>query len=317
MKPLISTAANYQLPIYMSKKPTVLITGASGYVGRHLQKQLALQGYKIRTLTTKRINSNVEDCFYWDPATEEVNRNAFESLDYIIHLAGASIGTGRWTKKRKQLIIDSRVKSTKLLFKKIKLYRVPLKAFISASAIGYYGSITSDTIFDETAPAANDFLGDVCQKWETAADKFHKVGIRTVKVRTGVVLSQDAPTLRKMLLPIKLGIGSALGDGKQYMPWIHVDDLCEIYLKAIEDQSFSGAYNAVAPQHITNKEMMRTLAKTMRKPFWFPSIPAFILRLILGEKSDLLLKGSRITPKRLVENDFQFKFPELKKLTII
>lgn len=300
----------------MSKQPTILITGASGYIGRHLQQQLVLKGYKIRTLTTQILKSNVEDCFYWNPATEEVNRKAFESLDYIIHLAGANIGTGRWTKKQKQLITDSRVKTTELLYKKVVLYKTPLKAFISASATGYYGSVTSDVIFDESSPAAHDFLGNVCRDWETAADMFHEADIRTVKIRTGIVLSKDSPVLQKMLIPIKLGIGSSLGSGKQYMPWIHVDDLCDIYLKAIEDESCSGAYNAVAPQHITNRELTKTLAKKIGKPFWFPSIPVWILKLMLGEKSVLLLKGSRVNPQKLCERDFQFKYTAIDQIII-
>lgn len=295
---------------------TVLITGASGYIGRHLQQKLAEKGYAIRTLTTQKINSNVEDCFYWNPETGEVNKKAFESVDYIIHLAGASIGTHRWTEQRKKLITESRINSTKLLFNKIKLYKIPLKAFISASAIGYYGSVTNDTIFDEESPAADDFLGKVCMDWEIAASRFSNAGIRTVKVRTGVVLSKDAPALKKMLMPIKLGIGSPLGNGKQYMPWIHIDDLCNIYLRAIEDESFSGAYNAVAPQQITNREMMKTLAKIHHKPFMLPSVPAFLLKLMLGEMAVIILKGSRVVPKRLIEEGFLFQHTDITKLIL-
>lgn len=295
---------------------TVLITGASGYIGRHLQHKLTEKGYAIRTLTTQKINSNVEDCFYWNPETGDVNKKAFESVDYIIHLAGASIGTHRWTEQRKKLITESRVKSTKLLFSKIKLYKIPLKAFISASATGYYGSVTNDTIFDEESPAADDFLGKVCHDWEMAADKFSNAGIRTVKLRTGVVLSKDAPALKKMLMPIKLGIGSPLGSGRQYMSWIHIEDLCNIYIRAIEDEGFSGAYNAVAPQQITNREMMKTLAKIHHKPYWFPPVPAFILKMMLGEMAVIILKGSRVTPKRLIEKGFQFQHSDITKLML-
>ena len=291
---------------------TVLITGASGYIGRHLKEKLTKKGYRVRTLTTNLLHSNVEDCFFWNPDTEDINRKALESVDYIIHLAGASIGT-RWTKKHKKLILDSRVNSAKLLFDKIHLYKIPLTAFISASATGYYGSVTKDEIFDENSPTAHDFLGNVCEDWENAADRFTAAGIRTVKIRTGVVLSEDAPALRKMLLPIKLGIGSPLGNGRQYMPWIHIDDLCDIYLKAIEDESFSGAYNAVAPQHITNREMMRTLAKMLHKPFWLPPVPAFILKFLFGEMAVIILKGSRVVPKRLIEEGFQFKYTDIAK----
>ncbi|MDD4490572.1 MAG: TIGR01777 family oxidoreductase [Paludibacter sp.] len=300
----------------MAKKKTVLITGSSGYISGHLQQKLKAKGYKVRTLTTNMLNSNVEDCFYWNPETEDINRKAFDSVDYIIHLAGTNIGSGRWTKKRKQLIINSRVNSARFLFNKVQLYKVPLKAFISASATGYYGTVTSDTIFDEEAPAAHDFLGNVCQQWENEADRFKELGIRSVKIRTGIVLSNDSPTLKKMLLPIKLCIGSPLGSGKQYMPWIHIDDLCEIYLKAIEDKTFTGAYNAVAPQHITNKELMKTLSKKLKKPFWLPSTPAFVLRILFGEKALLLLKGSRVKPKKLMEAGFEYRFPEVRQILL-
>ena len=295
----------------MAKQRTVLITGASGYISGHLQQKLKANGYRVRTLTTNLLNSNVEDCFYWNPDNEDINRKAFDSVDYIVHLAGASIGGGRWTNKRKQLIIDSRVNSTKLLFDKVQLYKVPLKAFISASATGYYGAITTETVFDEDSPPSTDFLGSVCVRWEAAADMFQELGIRTVKIRTGVVLSKDAPALQKMLLPVKLGIGSPLGSGKQYMPWIHIDDLCSIYLKAIQDKTFSGAYNAVAPQHITNKELMKTLAKVYQRPFWFPKVPGFILKIMLGKMADILLKGSRVEPKKLMEKEFNYNIPEI------
>lgn len=298
----------------MSK--TVLITGASGYIGRHLQQRLAEKGYAIRTLTTQKINSNVEDCFYWNPETGEVNKKAFESVDYIIHLAGASIGTHRWTEQRKKLIRESRVKSTELLFTKINLYKIPLKAFITASATGYYGSVTSDIIFDEESPAADDFLGNVCYDWEKTADLFSNAGIRTVKIRTGVVFSKDAPALKKILLPVKLGIGSPLGTGRQYMPWIHIEDLCNIYLRAIEDEGFSGAYNAVAPQQITNREMMKTLAKIHHKPFWVPPVPAFVFKMMLGEMAVIILKGSRVVPKRLIEEGFLFQYTDITKLIL-
>lgn len=300
----------------MAKQKTVLITGASGYISGHLQQKLKTKGYKVRTLTTNMLNSNVEDCFYWNPENQDINRKAFDSVDYIIHLAGTNIGSGRWTKKRKKLILDSRVNSTKFLFNRVQLYKIPLKAFISASATGYYGTVTSDAIFDEEAPAAHDFLGNVCFQWESEADRFKELGIRTLKIRTGLVLSNDAPAMKKMLIPIKLCMGSSLGSGKQYVPWIHLDDLCEIYLRAIEDKTFTGAYNAVAPQHTTNKELMKTLSKKLKKPFWLPSVPAFLLKIIFGEMANLLLKGSRVEPKKLMEAGFEYRFPEVKQILL-
>lgn len=301
----------------MAKKRTVLITGASGYISGHLQQKLRTQGYQVRTLTTNMLKSNVEDCFYWNPENQDINRKAFDAVDYIIHLAGTNIGAGRWNKNRKQEILDSRVNTTRFLFEKVQLYKIPLKAFITASATGFYGTVTSDTVFDEESPAAHDFLGNTCFLWENEAERFqNELGIRTAKIRTGIVLSNDAPALKKMLMPVKLGLGSPLGSGKQYMPWIHIDDLCEIYLKAIENKSFSGAYNAVAPQHITNREMMKTLSKILKKPFWFPAVPAFILKILFGEMADILLKGSRVEPKKLIEAGFEYRFPEVGQILL-
>ena len=241
-----------------------------------------------------------------------LQKKAIDEADYIIHLAGANIGDKRWTDKRKQLIIDSRVKSAQLLFDTIKDRNKILKAFISASAIGYYGAITSDKIFTETDPAANDFLGETCRLWEQSAGQFNGLGIRTVKIRTGVVLTSQGGALAKMVAPVKIGIGSALGSGKQYLPWIHIEDLCEIYLKAIEDIQMKGPYNAVAPENKTNKEFTHSLAQALNKPFWFPNIPALILKLFFGKMSDMLLKGSRVSSEKIIASDFTFKFPDIE-----
>ncbi len=157
-----------------------------------------------------------------------------------------------------------------------------------------------------------DFLGETCNSWEQAADKFSGIGVRTVKIRTGVVLSKEGGALSKLLLPVKLGLASAIGTGKQYMPWIHLDDLCDIYIQAIEDQALSGAYNAVAPEPITNKEFTRKMAQALHKPFWFPNIPAFVMKMLLGEMSTMLLKGSRVSSEKIQAAGYTFQFPELE-----
>lgn len=290
----------------------ILITGATGLIGQHLQALLIEKGYAIRTLTTQKVKSDGKQSFFWQPSANFIDENAFKDVDYIIHLAGASIGEGRWTKRRKTAILDSRVNTTRLLFEKVRHLSIPLKAFISASATGIYGSKTSETIFDEYSPVANDFLGDVCHQWEKAANAFSSIGIRTVTVRTGVVISKNAPALQKMLLPIKYGIGSPLGNGRQYMPWIHLDDLCRVYLRAVEDEQFTGSYNAVAPRHYTNREWMRTLARQTGKAFWFPPVPGFMLKLILGEMAIIILEGSRVHPRRLLAVGFEFHHRELE-----
>ena len=294
----------------------VLITGASGFVGKSLTRLLKETGYEVRMLTTRRGLTEREGFFYWNPATLEIDAKALEGVDYIIHLAGSSIGAGRWTNKRKQEIEESRISSTSLLYNKVKELKIDLKAFISASATGYYGSSTSETIFDEYSPAGNDFLARVCVDWEKAADRFQQEGIRTVKVRTGVVLAKGAPALEKMLLPIKLGIGGPLGNGRQYMPWIYLHDLCRMYLRAIEDESMSGAWNAVTPHHISNRQLMKSLAHKIRKPFFFPPVPAFILKILLGEMAIIITDGNRVTPRRFNASGFKYEVETIDDLKL-
>jgi uncharacterized protein len=291
---------------------TVLISGGSGLVGRHLCKRLKEIGFNVNILSTTRYKADGITSFFWDIDKKYLDKKAIEDVDYVIHLAGVNIGDKRWTTKRKELIIDSRVKSAQLIFDLIKNNNKTLKAFVTASAVGYYGAITSDKIFTETDPAANDFLGETCKLWEQAADQFNEIGIRTVKIRTGVVLTKQGGALAKMVTPVKMGIGSALGNGKQYLPWIHIEDLCQIYIKAIEDIEMKGAYNAVAPDGRTNKEFTHKLARTLNKPFWFSNVPAFVLKMLFGKMSDILLLGSRVSSAKIIGMNFTFKFANLE-----
>jgi uncharacterized protein (TIGR01777 family) len=290
----------------------ILISGGSGLIGSYLSAKLKEKGFEVSILSSSKHQASGDTVYYWNIEQKEIDRQAVEEADYIIHLAGANIGDKRWTKKRKQLIRDSRIKSAQLLFEKVKNKQKPLKAFISASAVGYYGAITSETIYKESDPAAEDFLGETCRLWEQSADQFHELGVRVVKIRTGLVLSKQGGALSKMEIPIKMRIGSALGNGKQYMPWIHLEDLCNIYLKAIEDHDMQGAYNAVTPDNITNKEFIHALARHLKKPLWLPDIPGFILKFLLGEMSDLVLKGSRVSAEKITNKNFTFKFPGLE-----
>ena len=295
---------------------SVLLTGSTGLGGKLLVRVLKDAGFSVRRLTTRRELAVQEGYFLWNPAAKEADDRAFEGVEYIIHLAGSSIGNGRWTARRKKDILESRTLTAELLLAKVSQLQLPLKAFVSASATGYYGSATTETIYDEYSPAGRDFLADVCVQWEKAADRFQSAGIRTVKMRTGVVLAKGAPALEKMLLPIKSGLGGPLGNGRQYMPWIHLDDLCRLYLRAICDESMSGAWNAVAPEHITNRELMRTLARKLGKPFLFPPVPAFMLRLLLGEMAVIVTDGSRVSSRRLKATGFEFKVATLDDIEV-
>ncbi|RXQ89066.1 TIGR01777 family protein [Ancylomarina salipaludis] len=294
----------------------VLISGGTGLVGKALCNKLQAKAYDVAILSRHKNTNSPYKCFYWNPNEDKIDSEAIASSDYIIHLAGANIAEKRWTPQRKKIILESRIQSAKLIFDEVQKQQKNLKAFISASAVGYYGSITSEQIFSEGDKAANDFLGRTCQQWEEAANQFNELGIRTTILRTGLVLNKQGGALSKMIIPVKLGLASALGNGKQYLPWIHIDDLCEIYIKAIEDNTMKGAYNAVAPEHQTNLSFTQTLAQVLKKPFWFPNIPTFLIKSLLGEMSELLLTGSRISASKLLSTGFTYKFPKLDKALV-
>lgn len=287
----------------------VLISGGSGLVGKALCRKLQAKGYDVAILS--RTNKDEFKTYLWDPQNNIIDPEAIASSDYIIHLAGANIAKKRWSSSRKKIILDSRVKSANLIFNEVKKQNKNLKAFISASAVGYYGAITSDKIFTEEDDASDDFLGQTCKKWEQAAKQFETLDIRTTILRTGLVLNKQGGALSKMSIPVKLGLASALGTGKQYIPWLHIDDLCEIYIKAIEDNQMEGVFNAVAPDFQTNKSFTKALAKVHSKPYFLTKTPAFILKSTLGEMSNLLLKGSRVSSEKLIKIGFTFKFSKL------
>ncbi len=290
----------------------ILIAGGSGLVGRKLTDVLQEQGYQVAWLSRNlslKADVPIYECNYY---SGKIDREAIKSADIIIHLAGANVGEARWSKKRQKLILDSRVKTAELIFNTLKDVEYQLKTFVSASAVGYYGAVTTENIFTEESAAGNDFLSNVCQHWERAADAFNVLGVRVVKVRCGVVLSKKGSVLEKIIPPFKFGIKVVLGSGKQYMPWIHIKDLCNIYLKAVEDENMQGVYNAVAPEHIFYRDFMKQLKLYFGHVFLNIKIPAFALRLVFGKMAILLLEGSRVESQKIVKSGFQFNFPTLK-----
>jgi uncharacterized protein (TIGR01777 family) len=287
----------------------VLITGGSGLIGRRLSFLLKSRGYEVRILSRSNNPKNSYKTFLWNISEKTINDSAFEDLNHIIHLAGAGIADKRWSEKRKKEIIASRVASTNLLYNTVKRLKTPLDSFISASATGYYGAITSETIFEEKDKPAKDFLGKVCSLWEDSIFQFNEIKIRTVALRTGIVLSKDGGALKKMKTPVI----TSLGNGKQYMPWIHIDDLCELYIKAIEDQEFKGAFNAVSSEHISNLSFSKKISKIFNYPFLALGAPSFILQIVFGEMSTIILNGSRISANKIKQAGFKFKFENLEK----
>jgi len=286
---------------------TILITGGTGLVGQHLYKKLIDKNYAVRILTR---NPNNDTEFYWNIDTNEIDEKALQDVSYIIHLAGAGIANKRWSSQRKKEIIDSRTKSTELLLQKIIQLKTPLKGFIAASAIGYYGAITSENIFKESDPPATDFLGDVCQHWEASSLKFRTLNISTTIIRTGIVLSKNGGALSKMNTPIAI---TPIASGKQYVPWIHIEDLTDLYIKAIEDPQFSGIYNAVAPETQTNFSFAKTLATKTKKIFIPFGVPAVVLKILFGEMLLMLTTGSRISTEKVKNAGFKFSYKNLSK----
>jgi uncharacterized protein (TIGR01777 family) len=270
---------------------------------------LKSRGYEVRILSRSNNPKNNYKTFVWNVSEQYINDSAFEGLTHIIHLAGAGIADKRWSEKRKKEIIASRVASTNLLYNTVKRLKTPLNSFISASATGYYGAVTSETIFEEKDKPAKDFLGKVCSLWEDSIFQFNEIKIRTVALRTGIVLSKDGGALKKMKTPVI----TSLGNGKQYMPWIHIDDLCELYIKAIEDQEFKGAFNAVSSEHISNLSFSKKISKIFNHPFLAIGAPSFILQIVFGEMSTIILNGSRISANKIKQAGFKFKFENLEK----
>lgn len=283
----------------------VLITGGTGLVGSRLTELLLEKNHEVIILSR---NPKEQNEFKWDIKNDFIDDKVFENIDYIIHLAGAGIADERWSDKRKKVIIDSRVETANLLFKKVKELNLNLKGFVSASGSGYYGAVTSDKIFKETDKPGNDFLGEVCQKWEDAAHQFKALKVPVTILRTGIVLSKTGGALEKMKTPII----SPLGSGNQYLPWIHIDDLAEMYIYTIEN-NIEGVFNAVAPEHHTSKTFSKALAKNINRPFIGVNVPSFSLKLMFGDMSQILLKGSRLSSKKIEKNGYPFRFKTLNK----
>jgi len=290
----------------------VLISGGTGSIGSLMADFLHRQGHEVGLLSRSKKNGGTYKTFQWNIKDNYLDPEALESCDYIIHLAGAGIADKAWSAGRKKEIIESRVLSTDLLYNQVKHHKTPLKAFISASAVGYYGQVTSDRTFTEKDKSANDFVGKTCFLWEQSAERFEELGIRTVRLRIGVVLMEKGGALEKMAQPVRMGVGSPLGSGKQYIPWIHVDDLIGMFYKALTGIDMSGAYNAVAPAPATNAEFTRILAQVLKKKLWLPNVPAFVLKALLGERASLVLKGSRVSSEKIEDSGFRFKYPSLQ-----
>jgi len=281
-------------------------------LGRSITELLLHNGYQVAWLTRKGAKSLPIKHFFWDIPNNEIDTKAIEFADIIIHLAGAGIADKPWKVARKQEIIDSRVDSTNLLVSALKQHNKKPELVLAASAVGYYGAITDTHVFVESDAPAADFLGTTTQLWELATDQFRALGIKTIQYRISAVLAPEGGALPKMMTPVKLGLGAALGNGKQWMPWIHISDLSRMFLFAIENDIKEGVYNAASPAKDNNKQFMRMLAKVLNRPFVLPPVPGIVMKLMLGEMADMVLKGSAVSTEKIQKTGFEFKYPELK-----
>jgi hypothetical protein len=289
----------------------ILISGSSGFIGKNLTEILKSKGYNIFKLVRKASEVGDKNIF-WNIEEEYIDEEKLENIDVVIHLAGENISGSRWTSDKKKKILDSRVLGTRLISKSISKLKNKPKVFISASAIGYYGNRGNETL-DENSSKGKGFLSDVCDKWESETKIAKIANIRTVNLRIGIVLSDLGGALEKMLLPFKIGVGGILGDGKQYMSWISIHDLVNIIIFCIENNNIVGPLNAVSPNPVTNYEFTKTLGQVLKRPTIFP-LPKFVGKIIFGEMGDeLLFSSTKVIPKKLKENKYNFIHNNLKE----
>ncbi len=294
-------------------KKTVLITGGTGLIGRRLTAMLLERDYRVSYLSRSNEKTYPDVSVYqWDIQKEAVDPRALDSMDYLIHLAGAGIADERWTVERKKVIVKSRTESIELLARIMKAQGQRPEAFVSSSAVGYYGADTGDEKHTEQSPPGSDFLADVTVKWEEAADCVRELGVRTVKLRTGVVLSDKGGALPQIAAPARFGLGAPLGDGTQWMSWIHIDDMCRLYIEALEKESWEGVYNGVATPPVTNAELTKLISHVLDRPQWIPKVPEFALDLAFGEMAEVVLGSSYVENTRLRTTDFKYQFPDLE-----
>ncbi len=294
---------------------TVIITGGTGLIGTALTRLLLERGYKVIILTRrpdKRSNGNVTYA-HWNVETQTVDKEAIQQADYIVHLAGANVGEKRWTAARKQEIIDSRTQSSELIFTALKNFPNKVKKVISASATGFYGEY-SDHTFTETDPPATDYLATTTHAWEQSISKVTGLDKKLVIFRTGIVLSKDGGALKEFYKPLRFGFATVLGSGEQFVPWIHIHDIVRLYFNAIVNDRLEGIYNAVAPNPVTNRELIISMARMAKgKSFMTTYVPSFALKLALGEMSVEVLKSVKASADKIQRTGFQYSYPTINE----
>lgn len=294
----------------------IMIIGATGSIGSKLCDKLQSQGDEVTVFTRNSDNAkiilpDVKNFIEWNYNEPEVWKNELNGKDAIVHLAGANLGAKRWSEKYKKLCYDSRVISTRKLVEALRFVDQKPKVFICSSAVGYYGN-RNDEVLDESSLSADNYLGKLCRDWEAEAAKVEEIGIRRVSVRTGLVLNKNEGLIKQMLPTFKMFLGGYLANGKQWFPWIHIDDIVGIYLHAIENERLRGAINGASPGIVRNEEFSKTLGKVMNRPSLFP-IPKFALKLVTGELGEYAVMGQRTSVEKIIKSGYRFMFENLEE----
>lgn len=296
---------------------TILITGGTGLIGKTLVPFLTAKEYQVIILTReKEDHTALPNVSYalWDIKKQEIDIAAVQNADYIIHLAGAGVVAHKWTKEYKKTIQESRTQSSALLVKTLRENKNEVKAIVSASAIGWYGTDKlNNKAFTEDDPPATDFLGETCRLWEASISEAEALNIRVCKIRTGIVLDKNGGALQEFIKPIKIGMAAILGSGKQMVSWVHIEDHCRIILQAIEHTNMSGSYNSVAPSPVTNKQLVLQAAEILKGKFFVAMhVPAFVLKLMMGDRSTEILKSTTVSCTKIKNTGFTFIYPSIK-----
>jgi len=287
----------------------ILVTGASGLVGSELLKQLHAAGHQLSVLSRSKNANSPHPVFTWDYGNDFLEEGALDGVDTIVHLAGAGVADEKWTQDRKTVILESRTQTSRLLYERLKKGNHQVKTLVAASAIGIYGSDLDNSRKNESSPVGHDFLAHVTDAWELSTRRVSELGIRVVQLRIGVVLSHEGGALVKLLEP---PVAAGLGKGKQYMSWIHIDDVVGIAIKAVEDENMNGPYNVVAPAPLNNKDFTRAAAKAFGKTFVPINVPSKIIKVMLGEMASIVLTGSRVSAEKVMKAGYEFQYPKLE-----
>jgi uncharacterized protein len=292
---------------------TVIITGGTGLIGTALTKLLSSRGFKVIILSRRKHGPSGNVSYVmWDLKTSYIDPEVIKSADHIVHLAGAGVADKRWTKRRKKEIVNSRVDGSKLIVKALTEIDNKVQTVVSASAMGWYGpDRKGGKPFVEADPPYHDFLGTTCKRWEESMQPVTALGKRLVFLRTAIVLSNEGGAFKEFLKPFKASVAAILGSGRQVISWIHIDDLCRMYLAAIENKEMQGPYNAAAPETITNKQLMLKIARARTRPYIAVHVPSFALKLVLGEMSVEVLKSATMSDNKIRSSGFNFIYPTI------